>query len=112
MRKAIEFMKEEVKKPIVVLKKTAILCLKFAALSLLRLVIWAFFFLLPIIVLFFFALHWVTDKARSNLGTASPVHTVDEPASASTDLRSIPFGLRTLTRDIKFWVSELERFKR
>jgi hypothetical protein len=112
MKQYWEFLKEEIRKPIEALKITLIYLVQFLALLFLRLVLWCLFFLLPVILLFSFAFHMMTNQAKrllpSNAVSSNlPVIGQLQNNSVSRNLLS----LKTVNEDARFWLRELERLK-
>lgn len=107
-----EFLKAEIRKPLHALKKAVILSLKFIALGLLRFVLWGIFFFLPFFIFLLFAFHWVTNKARIEFDKLRAPYAAWPANMSEENTNTIPFGLNALSRDIRFWLRELERLKR
>lgn len=113
MSQVKDFLLAEARKPIVAFGKTARWLLKEVALYALRLILWGLFFVLPSFFFVFLGFHWVTSKVRQEIGkaTSQPGWVSQAPIQTETPLARLS-ALRTLSRDLKFWVREFERLKK
>ena len=105
------YLKEEVRNPIHALRTMVVWIFRFLGLLALRLVLWGFLFFLPAFTFLLVTFHWATTKARSEIEKQKPSYRTETVYSAPTS-DGFLFGLRTLIRDIRFWRSEIERFRR
>lgn len=105
------YLKEEVKNPIHALRVTAVWLVRFLGLLALRLVLWGFLFLLPAFAFLLVTFHWVTTKAKSEIEKQKPVQRIGAVYSSPASDGSL-YGMRTLIRDIRFWMDEIERFRK
>jgi len=110
MKPGWEFLANEARKPVKALGLSLTALIEFLALFLLRLVLWIFFFLLPLVILFSLVFHVMSDQAKKFLPKSAgfpnppPLNPL-QAASASTH------PLKAVTEDLRFWLRELERLR-
>ncbi len=112
MKRYLDFAMNEIRKPIEALKTTLVVTIEFLALLFLRLVLWFFFFLLPVALLFSLAFHMVTHQVKrlvpNNAASSNP------PEVSPLQGRSVshnPLNLQAINEDVRFWLRELERLR-
>jgi len=104
------FLKEEIRKPLVALKFTAIFSLRFLALWCLRFILWIFFFFLPVVLFFMFGFHFTTEKVRKKTQEAAQVQPREESIAPQS---GNPFwSFKSLSYDLRYWKRELEKWGR
>lgn len=98
-----KLLKEEMKKPFLALKFLAIFSLKMLALWFLRMVLWVFFFCLPVVMFLFSSFHAATENLREK---------TEEIRPAGSKSQAKPINLRTLQYDLRYWKGKFERWIR
>lgn len=113
MSQAKDFLLAEIRRPMVAFGNMARWIVKEVALYALRLILWILFFVLPSFFFTFLGFHWVTNKVREEIAKAtSPPGLVSQaPFQSETPLADLS-ALRTLSRDLKFWLREFERARK
>lgn len=105
------YLKQEIKRPVFALIETVKFTAKFICVSILRLILWGFLFILPILVSLLVCFHWTTEKTRETFGGTSQAYQRGMRPAGSESSNSL-LSLTTLSRDLRFWVIELERLKK
>jgi len=103
-----KFLKEEISNPLQALKFTALFSLKFIALWFLRLILWIFFFFLPVILFLMFGAHYTTEIMRKK--DQEIVQVQQKHGSVTSQAESPFWSLKSLSYDLRYWKRELEKF--
>ena len=104
------FLKEEIKKPLRALKCAVIYSAKWIALSILRGILWAVLFCLPVLMFLLSGFHLLTNRVRDKVQAATQFPDQIDMSSPAT--QAIPESFRNLSYDVRFWKREFEKWRK
>ena len=106
-----QFLKDEIKKPVIALQRAVRFTVKFLLILIARSILWCFLFYLPILSLLLFCFHLATEKVRKEdeRGMVQYRRTSSSPYPNPTPNF---FVLRSLGQDLRFWISEFQHLKK
>ncbi len=103
-------LKEEIKKPLRALKYAVIYSVKWTTLCILRGILWAVLFCLPVLMFLLPGFQLITNRVRDKIQTATQFPDQIDMSSPAT--QAIPESFRNLSYDVRFWKREFEKWRK
>lgn len=108
-----DFLLREVRKPVDSFFKMMRWTAKASLLLILRLILWGFFFVIPSLLLALLSFHWFTKSLRGRLEQVDAPQAMTEQTPVQPhSMPSQTSAFRILNQDLRFWLRELERFRK